>query len=172
MPARLRFSIARTTISSVKSIPQINPFSPTSLLATNRSKPAPHPKSSTAAPGRIGPNLNGLPTPHDDSKNLAWALPIVAGSYPNAFAPFLPVRYWNLPAADMDTSAYLSRIAFLISCKSEGDSGESVLATSMRQLPAPPDGDQVGVTIFSPNESVMANLSLRYDYSLYLGIIV
>lgn len=151
MPARERFSLARNTMSSVKSIPQTSPLSPTSLFATNMSKPAPHPKSSTAAPGRILPNENGLPTPHDASKNRVWALSMMAGSYPKAFAPSLPVGYWNFPSAEIDTSAYLSRIAFLISCKSEGDSGESFLLKSSRQLPAPSDGGQVGARIFLSN---------------------
>jgi hypothetical protein len=158
MPARVRFSLALTTMFSVKSIPQTDPLSPTSLLATNRSKPAPHPKSSTTAPGRIVPSENGLPTPHDDSKNRGWALSITAGSYPKAFAPSLPVGYWNFPSAETETSVYLSRTAFLMSCESRGDSGESFLLTSSRQLPAPPDGGHVGAMRFSFDWSVMANL--------------
>lgn len=161
MPARARFSPARTTMFSVKSIPQTRPFSPTSLLATNRSKPTPHPKSSTESPGRIVPNENGLPTPHDDSKNREWALSIMTGSYPKAFAPSLPVGYGNFPAADRDTSAYLSRIALRISCRAGGDSGENFLMTSSRPLPVPPDGGQAGAAIFFSNWSAMANLLFK-----------
>lgn len=160
MPARARFSRALTTMSSVKSVPQASPVSPTSLLATNRSKPAPHPTSSTAAPRRILPRENGLPTPHADSKNRVWALCIMAGSYPKAFAPSLPVRYWNFPSAETDTSAYLSRTAFLISCRSGDDSGENFFTISSWQLPAPPDGGQTGAAILFSNWSVMANLFL------------
>ena len=172
MPARVRFSRALTTMSSVKSVPQTRPASPTSLLATNRSKPAPHPTSRTAAPRWTAPRENGLPTPHADSKNREWALSRMAGSYPKAFAPSLPVGYWNFPSAETDTSAYLSRIAFLISCRSEGDSGESFLTISSRQLPAPPDGGQAGATILFFSWSVMANPFPEYDCPCYLNISV
>jgi hypothetical protein len=82
----------------------------------------------------------------------------MAGSYPRAFAPSLPVGYWNFPSADRDTSAYLSRTAFLIPCRSGGDFGENVPVTSERQLPAPPDGGQAGAAMFFSNWSVMLPL--------------
>ena len=39
----------------------------------------------------------------------------MAGSYPRAFAPSLPVGYSNLPADEIEISAYFFLITFLIS---------------------------------------------------------
>ena len=121
MFALARLFFARVTISSVKSTPQTRPLSPTNLLATNRSNPAPQPRSNTTSPYWILPKENGLPTPQNDSRRLGAAFLIMSGSYLSAIAPSLPVGYWNFPAAEIETSAYLFLITFLISFKFSGE---------------------------------------------------
>ena len=72
-PPEARFSLARSAICSVKSTPHNLLPLPANLEATNRSNPAPQPKSRTASPGEILPRENGLPTPQKDSRILAGA---------------------------------------------------------------------------------------------------
>ncbi len=82
---------------------------------------------------------------------------MTTGSYPNVFAPSLPTGYWNFPSAEIDTSAYLFRIACLIPSIPEGEPNARP-ATSVRQLPAPLDGGQAGAVIFFSMWSVMMYL--------------
>ncbi len=65
--------------------------------------------------------------------------------------------YWNFPAAETDTSAYLLRIACLIPSIPE-DEPIARPAASVRQLPAPLDGGQAGAVIFFSIRSVITNL--------------
>lgn len=121
-PCPIRFAEARSAISAVRSMPQTRPASPTIILATNRSKPAPQPISRTTLPGGISPREKGLPTPQKEARKRSLVLLIMAGGYPRVWAPCLPVGYLNFPAAETETSEYFFLMAFLISCRFCGDS--------------------------------------------------
>src|SRR5919106_5600736 len=132
-PASFAFLLARSSISSVMSIPITLPLGVTFFADKNTSIPAPEPRSTTVSPFRKSANLTGAPQPTPridacgtDSSSLG-SYPIMVAVLTGGSSPPPPPPEQH-PGAQQEEEEpalllscrailpYVLRIVFLISC--------------------------------------------------------